>query len=66
MTPLHKMRMKIPIQKSISPFSKGGEGDSCFLLLRHCEERSDVAISPTRPVIASSAATWQSHFLKFL
>ena len=26
MTPVHKMRMKIPIQKSISPFSKGGEG----------------------------------------
>jgi hypothetical protein len=42
MTPVHKMRMKIPIQKSISPFSKGGEGDLCFLLPRH----SDCATNP--------------------
>ena len=27
------------IQKSISPFSKGGEGDLKFFLLCHCEER---------------------------
>jgi len=27
------------IQKSISPFRKGGEGDLILFLLRHCEER---------------------------
>jgi len=33
------------IRRSISPSRKGGKGDLSYLLPRHCEERSDVAIS---------------------
>jgi len=32
-------------EKKGSPFRKGGKGDLNFLLFRHCEKRSDVAIS---------------------
>jgi len=69
------------ICRSISPFRKGVWG-VCILLrhweerfvrrenlihpLRHCEERSDVAISSPCSVIARSAATWQSHLVIFI
>jgi hypothetical protein len=33
----HQNRMKIYTQESISPFSKGGEGDLNFFLFRHSD-----------------------------
>ena len=37
-----------------SPFRKGGKGEFDFLLFRHCEEQSDMAISATSYVILMS------------
>ena len=37
-----------------SPFRKGSKGEFDFLLFRHCEEQSDMAISATSYVILMS------------
>src|SRR5690554_4009995 len=50
----HQMTMKKLYIDQFPPLEKGVRGDLGFLLLRHCEERSDVAISSTQSVIMRS------------
>jgi hypothetical protein len=52
--------MKIFTQESFPPLTKGVRG-IWFLLFRHCEERSDVAISVTQFVILRSPVSFSGR-----